>query len=66
MKDLSNPTNTLNKKYGLTKIYQHNFDDKTSKCKKCHKSAKQLEGTTKLCGVIGLEEVAQFRDYDER
>lgn len=56
----------LNTAYGLTKTYQHDIDDKTKKCKKCREHVSKLEGTTKLCPVMGPEEVAQFRDYDER
>lgn len=55
---------TLNEKYGLTEIYHCDFDDKTGVCKKCHKPP--TPGALKLCAVIGKEEVARFRDYDER
>lgn len=56
----------LNEKYKLTEIYHHDIDDKTKKCKKCHKNISELIGRIKLCPVIGVEEVARFRDYDER
>lgn len=56
----------LNELYGLTKVHQHDIDDDTHKCKKCHKSVEELNGSLKLCPIIGAEEVAQFRDYDER
>lgn len=57
---------TLNKKYGLTEIYQHDFDDKSGKCRKCHINHLKLRGELKLCSVIGKEEVARFRDYESR
>lgn len=57
---------TLNELYGLTGVSSHNLNNKTYRCKKCGKHIKELEGETKLCGIIGREEVAQFRDYDNR
>lgn len=56
----------INQQLGLDKIYQHDFDDKTGKCKKCHQHYKKLLGGLKLCPVIGKEEVARFRDYETR
>ena len=57
---------TINEQCGLTEIYQHDIDEKTHKCKKCNKDISELLGGLKICSVIGTEEVAKFRDYDER
>lgn len=63
---MTSPTeDTPNQKYGLTEIYQHDLDE-NEVCKKCHQSISELAGTTKLCPVIGMEEVARVRDYDNR
>lgn len=56
----------INKQLGLTEVYQHDFEDNSKRCKKCHKPLAELVGELKLCPVIGKEEVAKFRDYDER
>ena len=56
----------LNELYGLTEVYQHDINDTTHKCKKCYKTIEELNGALKLCPVMGAEEVAKFRDYDER
>jgi len=47
----------------MAKVYEHDFDE-GGFCTKCHQSV--LEVTTKLCPVIGKEEVALFTNYDER
>jgi hypothetical protein len=52
----------INKQLGLTEIYQHDFDDHSKRCKKCHKTLDDLMGGLKVCAVIGREEVARFRD----
>lgn len=54
---------TLNKKLGLTEIYQHDLAE-NAVCKKCHRHVTDLK--LKVCPVIGKEEVARFRDYEER
>jgi hypothetical protein len=54
---------TMNEKYGLSKVYQHDLAD-NGICKKCHKHVSKLE--LKTCEVVGEEEVAKFRDYNER
>lgn len=54
----ANEMGKLNKKYGLTEIYQHALDG-TGVCKKCHKHVSELK--KKVCPVIGKEEVANFR-----
>lgn len=45
------------------KSYEHEADD-TGHCKKCrqHRSVWAMN----VCPVIGEEEVARFRDYEER
>lgn len=51
-----------------TKTYEHNFA-KDGICNKCHKNLRQLikmDISLTMCPVIGKEEVAEFRDYDER
>jgi len=62
MKPDKNPN--LNKKYGLTKAYHHDLDEK-GVCKKCHRPVRELEGKLKLCSVIGREEVSNLRNPDE-
>lgn len=43
---------TYNEQLGLTEVYQHDIDDKTEKCKKCHKPVKELFGGLKLCAPL--------------
>jgi hypothetical protein len=51
----------MNEKYGTTEPYHHDFNG-AGVCKKCHKPVAKLK--LKVCAVIGLEEVAQFRDVE--
>lgn len=56
---------SLNEEIGLTETYQHDFDDDTRRCKKCHRTVENLVGQLKLCPVIGSEEVANFIDRED-
>jgi len=48
----------LNKQLGLTENYQHDIDDKTRQCKKCHKAITEIE--LKVCPVVGADEFARY------
>lgn len=58
------PSKRLNAQYGLTEVYQHDLDDKSQTCEKCHRNVEELIGGLNICSVIGKQEVEKFRHYE--